>query len=80
MLKLSNVTKALPRMLTGTELTDALQVIPPYDPRIRQQDTATRLTALSDLYRIYLPAPMSSEIYTKLYLCFVIPIKLKCNI
>ena len=71
MLKLSNVTKALPRMLTGTELTEALQVLPPYDPRIRQQDTATRLTALSDLYRIYLPAPMSSEIYTKLYLALL---------
>ena len=71
MLKLSNVTKALPRMLTGTELTEALQVLPPYDPHIRQQDTATRLTALSDLYRIYLPAPMSSEIYTKLYLALL---------
>ena len=71
MLKLSNVTKALPRMLTGTELTEALQVLPPYDPRIRQQDTATRLTALSDLYSIYLPSPMSSEIYTKLYLALL---------
>ena len=71
MLKLADVTKALPRMLTGTELADALQVIPSYNPRIRQQDTATRLTALSDLYRIYLPSPMSSEIYTKLYLAML---------
>ena len=71
MLKLSDVTKALPRMLTGTELTDALQVIPPYDPRIRQQDTATRLIALSDLYRIYLPGSMSAEIYTKCYLALL---------
>ena len=71
MLKLSDVTKALPRMLTGSELTDALQVIPPYDPRVRQQDTATRLTALSALYRIYHPSLMSSEIYIKLYLALL---------
>lgn len=71
MLKLSNVTKALPRMLTGAELAEALQVIPPYDPLIRQQDTATRLTQLSDMYRIYLPSPMSSEIYVKLYLALL---------
>ena len=51
MLKLTDVTQALPRMKTGTDLTDALQILPKYDAYIREQDAATRLTALSELYR-----------------------------
>ena len=71
MLKLTDVTQALPRMKTGTDLTDALQILPKYDAYIREQDAATRLTALSELYRIYIPSSLSTEIYTKLYLALL---------
>ena len=56
MLKLTDVAQALPRMKTGADLTDALQILPKYDAYIREQDAATRLTALSELYRIYRPS------------------------
>ena len=38
---------------------------------IREQDAATRLTALSELYRLYIPSSLSTEIYTKLYLALL---------
>ena len=68
MIKLSEIIHALPPMLSGEELKSGMEVLPDYDPTIRTADTATRLMALSDLYRIYLPSQMSFEIYSKLYL------------
>ena len=58
----------LPPMLYGKELDEALTVLPPYDPNIVYADTATRLVALSDIYRVFLSNAMSREIYAKLYL------------
>ena len=71
MTNLSDIIHALPSMLSGEELKSALEVLPNYDPMIRTADTATRLTALSDLYRVYVPSPMSLEIYSKLYLALL---------
>ena len=51
--------------MTGTELTESLQVLPKYDESIRNKDKSIRLIALSDLYDIYIPSDMSKEIYTK---------------
>lgn len=66
-----NLVVKLPPMLSGAELLSALEVLPPYDESIRNQDAATRLMALSDLYQIYLPSQMSVEIYSKLYLALL---------
>lgn len=59
---------SLPPMKTGDDLYNALTVLPEYDEDICKQYTAARLMALSDLYKIYLPSQMSTEIYSKLYL------------
>lgn len=67
----ANPELKLPPMLSGVELLSALQVLPPYDPSIRNQDTATRLIALSDVYNLYIPSQMSVEIYSKLYLALL---------
>lgn len=67
-MKISEAVKALPRMLAGDELLSAMAILPEYDDSIRKEDAATRLMALSELYRIYLPSQMSHEIYCKLYL------------
>ena len=61
----------IPPMLAGTELLSALEVLPDYDESIRDLDAATRLMALSDLYKLYLPSQMSVEIYSKLYLALL---------
>lgn len=63
-----DILKIMPPMLTGDKLLSALSVLPEYDEQIRYGSTPLRLAALSDLYRIYVPSPMSVEIYSKLYL------------
>jgi len=70
-MKIADAVKALPRMLAGDELASAMTILPEYDDSIRKEDAATRLMALSDLYRIYLPSQMSHEIYSKLYLALL---------
>lgn len=61
----------LPAMLSGTELITALQILPEVHHELRQEDAATRLIALSDLYQVYIPSQMSMEIYSKLYLALL---------
>lgn len=66
-----NLAVELPPMLTGKELEAAMTVMPEYDASIQNQPGSYRLMALSDLYDLYLPSPMSSEIYSKLYLALI---------
>ena len=61
----------MPRMLTGSELDEALRIAPSYDESVRKASEAERLIALQDLYRIYIPTDMSREIYAKLYLALL---------
>ncbi len=62
---------AMPEMKSGEALYTALSVIPAYKDRIRNENTPTRLMALSDLYKLYIPSQMSLEIYSKLYLALL---------
>lgn len=68
---MNDILKLIPEMKTGDALISALSVLPAYDENIRFQNDAVRLIALSDLYRIYIPAPMTTEIYSKLYLALL---------
>ena len=65
---MNDLCKCLPPMLYGKELDDALTILPPYDPDIIHADAATRLVALSDIYRVFLSNSMAREIYSKLHL------------
>ncbi len=58
----------LPPMLYGEDLLRAIQVHSQYNPSICEADTPTRLMALSDIYDVFVPSEMSTEIYMKLYL------------
>lgn len=58
-------------MLSGSELEESLAILPEYDPEIINQDAATRLIALSDMYKVFVPNTMSREIYSKLYLALL---------
>ena len=40
----------LPKMLSGQELTTALQILPEYHQELRRENAAVRRMALSDLY------------------------------
>ena len=64
----NTLTKKLPPMLTGSDLGAALTIAPEYDPDIISQDPATRLMALNQLYKVFVPTRMAKEIYTRMYL------------
>ena len=71
MTNLSEIISVLPRMKSGDSLINALEVLPGYNPEIRNSDASVRLMALSDLYKVYIPSQMSLEIYSKLYLALL---------
>lgn len=66
-----NFIKEMPEMKSGEELVRELSVFPEYDDSIRQESQTIRLMRLSDLYRLYVPSNMSTEIYAKLYLALL---------
>lgn len=68
---MNDILKLIPEMKAGNALISALSVLPAYDENIRSQNEAVRLIALSDLYRVYIPSPMTTEIYSKLYLALL---------
>lgn len=62
----------LPEMLAGEELIQEMSLLPAYEEELcRNGSDAQRLMKLSDLYNIYLPSGMSTEIYSKLYLAIL---------
>lgn len=80
MIDMNKVIKELPDMLSGKELQKAMSIIPKYDKRIQKDgNMAERLLKLSDLYSIYIPSQMSTEIYSKLYLGIIRSMQKKGN-
>lgn len=79
MMDIRRIIKMLPPMLSGDELTQGLTVMPDYDESIRSEDAPTRLIALMDLQKIYLPSDMSREIYSKFYLALIRSLQKKCT-
>lgn len=73
------IINSMPEMLSGSELISALAVLPEYDVNISSENTTTRLMALSDLYKIYVPSKMSLEVYSKLYLALLRSLQKKCT-
>ncbi|MDF2610716.1 MAG: Bacterial TniB protein [Lachnospiraceae bacterium] len=61
----------IPKMLSGSELREAMTYLQSYDEGIKDADMATRQLSLSDLYQIYIPTSMSIEIYSKIYLTII---------
>lgn len=68
---MNNIFSQLSDMKAGQDLISEMSVLPLYDENIRFQSTTSRLIALSELYNIYIPSPMSVEIYSKLYLALL---------
>lgn len=80
MIDMNKVIKELPDMLSGNELQNVMSIIPKYDKQIQKDGGMTeRLLKLSDLYSIYIPSQMSTEIYSKLYLGIIRSMQKKGN-
>lgn len=65
---MDNMFNYLPEMLTGSDLDNALKILPDYDEKTKEKSTPERLIALQSIYRIFIPSQMSREIYSKMYL------------
>lgn len=68
---MNSIINQLAEMKMGKDLISEMSVLPTYNDNIRTENQAVRLIALSDLYDIYLPSEMSTEIYSKLYLALL---------
>ena len=80
MYNLQELLNALPPMLAGKELMDAMTVLPEYSKNVRWELDAIRLMALSDIYKVHVPSQMSQEIYSKLYLALLRSLQKKTTI
>ena len=58
-------------MLSGEELYNEMLSLPGYDDSCREKSSSERLIQLNDLYKIFIPSTMSTEIYFKLYLATI---------
>ena len=76
---MNNILSALPKMIVGEDINLELSALPNYTESVRLQDAGERLIALSDIYNIYIPSSMSTEIYCKLYLALVRSLQKKNN-
>ncbi len=65
------IKKILPEMYSGSELDRRLQVLPPFNPRIRDASDTERLIALQSIYDVFVPNQMSRDVYSKLYLALL---------
>ena len=68
---MNSIINQLPPMMSGDTLLSALQILPKYNKSICTESAAVRLTELSNIYNIYIPSFMSTEIYSKLYLAII---------
>ena len=59
--------EALPPMLAGQELIQALASVPPYSTSDRDRSTGERLQLLSALYEFYQPLTMTLDLYCEVY-------------
>lgn len=66
-----DISKLMPKMLTGEELMKALTILPEYDKEVGSKSETERLIALNDLYSVYIPNTMSTEVYSKMYLALI---------
>lgn len=58
----------LPSLLLGNELVTAMTNLPHYDSSVRNRSASERLMLLSDIYKVFVPTCMATEIYQRIYL------------
>ena len=58
----------LPPLLLGDELTTAMTCLPSYDASVRSLSASERLMRLSDIYKVFIPTSMATEIYQRVYM------------
>jgi len=77
---MADFSKLLPPLLVGKELSDSLSCLPEYSSDFRSLSSSDRLMKLTDLYRVFVPTTMSTEIYHKLYMMTSMSLRQKGNV
>ena len=58
----------LPPLLLGDELTTAMTCLPSYDSSVRTLSATERLMQLTNIYKVFVPTSMATEIYQRVYM------------
>lgn len=66
---MDNLKEQLNKYLSGDDLIKALTVLPPY--REGLTDVTDRLTALLDIYKIFIPSKSTPDIYNRFYMAIL---------
>lgn len=66
---MDNLKEQLNKYLSGEELVKALTVLPPYQKGLKE--VPDRLTALVDVYKLYIPNRSALDIYNRLYMAIL---------
>ena len=75
---MDNIKEQLNKFLAGDELINALTVLPPY--REGLTDIPDRLTALLDIYKIFIPSRSAPDIYNRMYLALLNSLEKKSSL
>ena len=70
----------LPPLLLGDELTTAMTCLPSYDASVRTLSASERLMRLTDLYKVFVPTSMATEIYQRVYMMTAMSLRNKGSI
>ena len=70
----------LPPLLLGNELVTAMTSLPHYDPSARSLPASERLMQLTNIYKIFVPTGMATEIYQRVYMMTVMSLRNKGSI
>jgi len=69
----------MPPLLLGDELVTAMTNLPHYDSSVRTLSASERLMLLSNIYKIFIPTNMATEIYQRIYLMTRMSLQRKGN-
>jgi len=69
----------MPPLLLGDELVTAMTNLPHYDSSVRTLSASERLMLLPDIYKIFIPTNMATEIYQRIYLMTRMSLQRKGN-
>lgn len=61
-------TSMLPQLLLGDELSTAMTSLPDYDASVRTLSASERLMRLTDIYKVFVPTSMATEIHQRVYM------------
>ena len=73
-------TNMLPPLLLGDELVTAMTCLPDYDASVRSLSASERLMQLTNIYKVFVPTSMATEIYQRVYMMTAMSLRNKGSI